>query len=105
MKFKVSKCYETWSNEAYETGDTDDRGFEYKDQKMSISEILKEIEDNGITSPSCYPLNNRNISQHIWLSTVDGYQNYQTGETTHYSLHIKGSKRQMRRIFRLANIN
>jgi hypothetical protein len=102
MKYKVSKCYETWNEEALEAGDTDDRGFIFQDQKMSLTELVNEIVNSGITDPSTWPL--RKITDSIWLSSVDGNENYNTGEKTFYSLHIKASNRQMRRIFRLAGI-
>lgn len=102
MKYKVTKCYETWNQEAVDAGDTDDRGFVFQDQKMSLTELVNEIVNSHIIGPSTWPL--RKITDNIWLSSVDGDENYITGEKTFYSLHIKASNRQMKRIFRQAGI-
>ena len=102
MKYRVSKCYETWNDEAYEAGDTDDRGFVFQDQKMSLTDLINEIVNNGIISPSSWPI--RRLTDNTWLSSIDGDENYTTGEKTYYSLHIKASNRQMKRIFRQAGI-
>lgn len=102
MRYKVSKCYETWNNEAVDAGQTDDHGFVFQDQKMSLTELVNEIVNNGITMASCWPLNK--ITDSIWLSTPDPETDYQSGDHTYYSLHIKASNRQMKRIFRLAGI-
>lgn len=104
MKYTVSKCYETWSEEVCEAEATDDMGYVYENQKMSLCDILREIYYNGINCPSVSPPSFRNINKHTWLSTVDGEEDYITGNRTYYSLHIKTSNRQMRRILRLAGI-
>ena len=102
-KFLVSKTYEIWDEEAYEAGDTDDRGFIFEDQRMTAREIIEEIVNNGIQSASA--TNWKKQISNVWLSSNDGIQDYQTGDTTYYSLHIKASNRQLKRIYRLAGVH
>lgn len=105
MLFKVSKTYETWNEEAYEAGETDDKGWIYEDEEFTLSELIREITDNGIIGTSNYPVNMANIG-FTWLSTIDGHEDYIKGETTHYSLFLHNiSDRNKTRIFKLAGID
>lgn len=101
-KFKVSKCFEVWNDEAFESGDTDERGFTYEDLRMTAREIIEEIVNNGIQSASA--TNWRKNIKNVWLTSIDDNHDYQTGNTTYFSLHIKASNRQLKRIYRLAGV-
>ena len=105
MLFNVSKTYEIWDKESIELGETDDRGFEYEDNKLTLKELINEIKNNGFNEVSCWPW--RNLPNHgykPWLSTVDPYKDMVTGDVTNYSLHIDTSNRNLVRIFKLAGI-
>lgn len=102
MQFLVNKTYETWDEESVEIGDTDNRGFEYQDNVMTLRELIREMQNNGITEPSC-----SSIQAGIWFSSIDDEIDYRTGERTQYTLHFKHidgktvSGRNMKRIVKL----
>jgi hypothetical protein len=100
--FLVSKTYETWDEDALEAGETDDSGFEYKDQPMSLTELLREFEELGSFEPSEIPTPpNWRPGMRIWFSSRDSDVNYRTGERTEYALHPRGSERAIKRLFQL----
>jgi hypothetical protein len=85
-KYKMSKTYETWDEESVDIGDTDEKGFEYKDDVFdNIWELAKEIRNNGATQPS----SSGHASPHTWYSTVDADEDIHTGEKTYYAFHPK----------------
>lgn len=85
--YAMSKTYETWSYDDIDAGDTDDKGFEYKDEKFdSLWDMAKEIRDSGPVAPS----HSGPATNHTWYSTVDGEEDYKTGEKTYYAFHPEG---------------
>jgi len=107
MKFKVSKTYETWDEQALEAGETDDKGFEYQDEVMTLRELVRELRNNGITEPSC-----SHVESARWFSSVDPVHDrafFEKGEYTYYSVHPANmdgtdiSGRNMKRIARLTD--
>jgi hypothetical protein len=82
-KYTMNKTYEVWNEEALEAGDTDDKGFEYKDEEFeSLWDMAQEIRSAGATEPS-----DSDGGPHTWYSTVDDDVNFRTGERTRYAFH------------------
>lgn len=102
-KFKMSKTYETYDEEAINVGSTDDHGFEYKDREFdSLWEIAKEIRDNGGTEPSSSVPHKSNF-----YSTTDPEIDYKTGEQTNYAFHPRLSSdeeaKELQRLLKMDN--
>lgn len=88
--FLVSVTYDTWDEQ--EAGDTDDRGYEIEDDPCTLTEALRAIENIGT-------LDELQISDDL----IRGYSadediNYRTGEVTMRAIHVRGSKRALRRL-------
>ena len=84
MKFKLSKIYETWTDEAVEYGETDDKGYEYQDQEFdTLDDVVNEITSEGYVEYS-----SSEYCEGGWHNTVDDDINYATGERTIYSFHL-----------------
>ena len=97
-QFFVSKTYDTWDEEALEAGDTDDRGFEFEDEPMTLREVLKALDGMGAVEPSRTLTRSALVRGHVWFSTVDAETNHRTGDVTNHALHIRGSERAMGRL-------
>jgi hypothetical protein len=101
MLFNVSITYSTWNDEAYEAGDTDDKGFEIQDEKMDLRELIKTIDEGGFNHLSTQPYDG---SGSVWISNADGDTDMFTGETTYRNIHIDATPRNLKRIFKLAGL-
>jgi hypothetical protein len=82
-QFIVSKTYEIWDDESIDAGDTDQRGFEVKNEIWDRSDVIRELEQHNYIYPSSSDINSLR-----WVST-DGDTNHSSGEVTSYSLHLK----------------
>ena len=79
---KLSKTYETWTDEAVEYGETDDKGYEYKDREFdTLDDVVNEIISEGYVEYSA-----SEYCKGGWYNTVDDI-NYATGERTRYTFH------------------
>jgi hypothetical protein len=98
--FSVTKYYETWDEEALEAGETDDKGTDFEDEKMTAREAVHEIKDLGSFefSESPFRVEEAVRLKRIWVMSADNETNYRTGEHTNYSLFIKGSPSAIRRL-------
>jgi len=102
--FTVSKTYEIVTPESAEEGDVEDRGFEYEKTKMTLCEVIKEIENLGGFDFDTNPITlaeivrRGNAGASLTLYAMDSHTNYRTGAETSYALHIKGSPRAMKRL-------
>jgi len=91
--FIVRETFEIWDEESIEIGDTDNKGYNFIDQPFELRELIDYIKDNGYIQPSCYPIKRlKNVEGpcRVWLSTVDRFLKYSTGEEEFRSLHFKG---------------
>ena len=84
----VSKTFEVVTQESAEQGDADSRGFEYHDEPMDRSDVVRELRRGGYIEPSASFLSGLR-----WVST-EAEQDYSDGSYTTYSLHIKNSNGQ-----------
>ncbi len=101
--------YEMITEESSEHGDTADNGFfdperdiyqsivnrsnEFVqsmqvDYRYGLADALRAARAKGISMPSCYPFNADDSN--MWWSSVDAEEDYSTGESYYYSLHISG---------------
>lgn len=102
--FTVSKTYEVVTPESAEEGDVEDRGFEYEKTKMSLRDLIREIEDLGSFEFDSSPMTiaeivrRGNAGASLTLYTMDSDTDYGTGAETSYALHVKGSPRAMKRL-------
>lgn len=86
-RYKMSKTYETWDEESTSIGDTDEKGFEYKDVDFDgLWDMANEIREEGSVEPS----HSGTADAHTWYTTSDADEDYKTGEKTYYSFHPKG---------------
>jgi len=95
--FTVSKTYETWDEDALEAGETNDRGYEYEDENMSLRDVVREIE-NGRWEHDCMPFELPRGATLLRLYSADSDVDYRSGESTSTALHIRGSARAIRRL-------
>lgn len=78
--FVVSKHGET-----FVPGESEpDRFTVFQDEPMSLERILSQIESDSWETSS-WP----SIDEFTWLRTTDPDRDYETGEETYYSLHIR----------------
>lgn len=90
--FSVSVTYETWDEESREAGDTDDKGYEYEDARMSLSDVVRELDNYG-------PFDEVQVMGTLLRAYVaDADQNLRTGEDTMRAIHVRGSERAIRRL-------
>jgi hypothetical protein len=107
--FNVSKTFQIITPESAKNGDFEKTGFVYQDQKMSLSEILKEIYNNGFSELSCSNIDHMENSKnknHVWFDTIDPEQNrnyFEKMEMKYYSLHINCQERHFYKICKLAD--
>jgi hypothetical protein len=85
----VSKTYEVVTEESAEHGDFAETGFVFEDDRMTLEEVLREIDKDGFCEWS-----SSDPTILDCLSTVDPEVNYSTGEQTYYSLHFENISEQ-----------
>lgn len=88
-EYTVSKTYSVVTPESAKDGDYAETGFEWEDKKMTLSDVLSEINELGFYEN----LQGRGGSESLY--GVDSDTDYKTGEETTYALHIDGSKEAM----------
>ena len=64
----------------------------FKDQKMDLRDVLREVEDMGAVEPQFQ----KNL---IRMHSADAHN--RTGDETSYGLHIRGSESALRRLWKL----
>lgn len=100
MKILIRTCYETWTPEDFEIGDTDDRGIEsehtltmddHQDEEDPRQALIDAAADAHHDAGACYPsMIPVDPAGHLWWSTPDPDENYTTGEKTYRSVHMEG---------------
>ena len=93
---KISETYEIWNETSLESGETDNRGYSYRDTEMTFAELVRTIRLGGFSQPS-----NTSLCGSFWLSDPDGKINYKTGEVAFSALHFSDIERK-RKYFRKA---
>jgi hypothetical protein len=82
----MDMTYETWDEEALEHGDTDDRGYEYKNERYDDLEEL--LNDSPVRYESWVDWSSSRPGKNSWIIS-DKDENYRTGEITYRNLFIK----------------
>ena len=80
----VTKCYEIYTPESTEQGESAERGFVFEDQELDQEDLEKELREN------LYSWSNSDGSG--WLMTTEPTQDralFERGEEKFYSLHFK----------------
>lgn len=94
--FSVSMTYEVVTPESAEHGDVEDRGYDYQDKRMSLSDVVREVESHGPYDEIQEMDDRRGALLRLYES--DGSTDYRTGAETRHQLHIRGSERAIRRL-------
>lgn len=79
----ISKTFETYTPESTEDGEADEQGYIFEDEPYTFCDLLRLIETEGFSQPSCSPATG---NPHEWLTT-ESEPDYSTGEETTSSLH------------------
>jgi hypothetical protein len=79
----ISKTYQVFTPDSIEAGEPEDFGYMFEDEPHTFRELLRLIQMEGFTQPSCSPATG---NPHEWLDT-EPEPRYQTGEEFIYSLH------------------
>lgn len=101
----ISKTFQTFTPESLEDGEAEEQGFVFQDEPYTFRELLRLIQMEGLTAPSCSPATGETYE---WL-TGETEPDYQTGEETIYSLHYSHrndnrAAKYWKAAFRAANI-
>ncbi len=80
-KFKVAITYSTWTEEDYEHGDTDDKGWELDYTPATLEDIKHTAERYGIAARDKNDFTS-------WWSAPGASQDYGAGESTYYDMHV-----------------
>jgi len=96
--FTVSRTYAETTPESVAFGVFSDTGFVYKNEKMTLKEVIRELESNYMYEPSCYPANEEN---RFWFSSEFTAVCYKTGTERQESLHIKCGDKNWKRLIRV----
>ena len=101
----ISKTFETYTPESTENGEAEEQGFIFEDEPYTFRELLRLIQMEGFTQPSCSPATG---NPHEWLTT-ESEPDYSTGEESIYSLHFSHNNesraaKYWRAAFKAANI-
>jgi hypothetical protein len=80
----ISKTFETYTPESLEDGEAAEQGFIFQDEPYTFRELLRLIQMEGFTQPSCSPATGETYE---WLTT-ESEPDYSTGEESIYSLHF-----------------
>lgn len=94
--FSVSMTYEIITPESAEHGDVEDQGYDYQDKRMSLSDVVREVESHGPYDEIQEMSDSRGALLRLYES--EGSINYRTGAETRHALHIRGSERAIRRL-------
>lgn len=92
--FSVALTYETWDEESLGIGETDDKGYEYEETPMTLGDTLREIRNRGPWDQD----EGEDFYAGIRFYSADDDINYRTGESTRYCLHVRASKRAIKRL-------
>ena len=88
--YQVSMCFERWTPDALEHGDTYDRGYIYCDEWISYGDLINELQlftESGLSSSPFLPSNDR---INTWITNQE--TNFITGVITNHSLHLQAIK-------------
>lgn len=98
--FSVSMTYEVVTPESAEHGDVEDQGYDYEDEAMSLTDVVREVQKHGpydeIQEMPDHRAGSRGALLRLYES--EGSVNYRTGAETRHALHIRGSERAIRRL-------
>lgn len=90
-QYTVSQTYQTVTPESAELGDFEDQGYEFEDYDMTISDVLRELREQG---NEYLELFGDELRIYGWTYTID----YKTGEDKTRCLHVYGKKRNLERL-------
>lgn len=96
--FTVSRTYDIVTPESAQQGDFSESGYVYEPKKMTIRDVLSEINSLGYFEN----LQDHNGSQSLYAA--DAYTDYHDGSETREALHIDASERVMRRLTQLLKV-
>lgn len=102
--FSVSMTYEVVTPESAEHGDVEDRGYDYEDERMTLTEVVTEVRRKGPWEEAqimpAYERGKRGPQGALLrlYPSGEGDINYRTGAETRHTLHIRGSDRAIRRL-------
>lgn len=85
----ISQTYEIVTNESAMDGDAAERGYEWEDVPHTFHELIELLRDH--TEPSCWPLYEDQIDEHVWFTQADcdHDRNYfESGEEKTTSVHF-----------------
>lgn len=105
--FLVSETYSIVSPASAEVGDFEEIGIKFKEEEMSLEELVDYIERNGFAELSCSYISDYEGDSSInptWISTVDPEIDFKTGNNTYYDLHIRCTKNEFYKICKTAGI-
>ena len=89
--FTVSKTYDIVTPESAKEGDYAESGWEFMSAKMTLADVLREVEGLGGCSIQSY-------ENEVSLYGYDSVRDMHDGSETTYALHIKGSPRAIKRL-------
>lgn len=84
--YVCSMTYETWTESDIESGDTDNRGYLYADQKLSHADVMAELSMFTKNDTSCWPIPDDDQKCNFWLTTSK--LDFITGITEVHSFHV-----------------
>ena len=90
--FSVSLTYDVVTPESAEHGDVEDRGYVYEDERMSLGDVVREMNRRG-------PWEEVQVDRHLLRAyESEGSVNYRTGAETTHAIHVRGSERAIKRL-------
>jgi len=92
-KATYSVTYDTWDDESLEIGDTDDKGFESKDNKIEdfddLERVVKDMLNLDHADWSQSPMYAADIAKgHVWYGGEHD-KDIKTGDITNHAYHFK----------------
>ena len=96
--FTVSKTFDLVTPESAEDGEAAESGFVFEDYRMTLREVLRELQDMGGG-------NLQRTYNGLTLYAYDAETDYRTGDSTTYALHVVASPRNINRLSRFVKFN
>lgn len=88
--YTVSKTYDIVTPESAQDGDVAESGFEFENEPMSLREVIEEVDGIGADVGG---------SDGFSFYGVDAQEDYRTGESTTYAVHVKANAHNMKRLW------
>lgn len=108
-RFIVSKTYDVVTPESAKEGDFAENGYDYEKLSMDLSDAVRAIRDIG---PDCHQARHEAMEMlkgirrhghvHVSIYGADPDQDYHTGESTTYAIHVEGKPREVARLINAA---